>query len=122
MIARQFIVYIVVGIVSALIDVGLLQLLLFFGIHYLVAATFGFAVGLLVNFFLHSRITFKEDYAHSIFARYLVVVFINYALTLVVVQVFHNWLAMPVLGKVFALPVVAINGFFLSRHWIYKTA
>ena len=51
MIARQFIVYIVVGIVSALIDVGLMQLLLFFGIHYLVAATFGFAVGLLVNFF-----------------------------------------------------------------------
>ena len=46
----------------------------------------------------------------------------NHALTLVVVQVFHNWLAMPVLGKVFALPVVAINGFFLSRHWIYKTA
>lgn len=121
MIVRQLSVYIMVGIISALIDVGLMQIMLFFGIHYLVAATFGFIVGLLVNFFLHSRITFKGDYAHSMFARYMVVVFFNYALTLSVVQVFNSLLDMPILGKILSLPLVAINGFFLSKYWIYKT-
>jgi hypothetical protein len=27
---------------------------------------------------------------------------------------------MPILGKLLSLPVVAINGFFVSKLWIYK--
>ena len=121
MIARQFSVYIAVGLVSAVTDVGLMQFLISFDAHYLIAATFGFVVGLAVNFLLHSRITFKEVYSFRMFARYMAVVLVNYVLILIVVQIFHESLSMPVLGKVVSLPLVAINGFFLSKHWIYKS-
>lgn len=120
MILRQFIVYIAVGLVSAAIDVGLMQALIFFEINYLIAATFGFFIGFLANFFMHSRITFKENYSHSMFARYIAVVLANYALTLTTIQAFHHWFTMPVLGKIISLPLVAINGFFFSKYWIYK--
>ncbi|WP_386077635.1 GtrA family protein [Vreelandella sp. F11] len=121
MIARQFSVYIIVGIVSAVTDIGLMQLLITFNIHYLVSATFGFFAGLVVNFTLHSRITFKEDYSHVMLARYIAVVLANYVLVLIIVQIFNSWLSMPILGKVVSLPLVALNGFFLSKYWIYRS-
>jgi len=27
---------------------------------------------------------------------------------------------LPLPGKLLSLPVVAVNGFFLSKHWIFK--
>lgn len=121
MISRQFLIYVSVGLVSALVDVGLMQLLISANIHYLAAATFGFISGFAVNFFLHARITFQKDFSFSMFARYVAVVAANYGLTLVLVQVFYYWLSMPVLGKIVSLPVIAITGFILSKYWIYKS-
>lgn len=120
MVAQQFFTYIMIGIISAAIDIGLMQFLIFFGIHYLASTTFGFAVGLFVNFLLHVRITFGARYSHGAFTRYIVVVLANYVLTLLAVEVFHDWLNMPLLGKVLSLPLVAVNGFLLSKYWIYK--
>lgn len=120
MIVRQLTIYIVVGIISAAMDIGIMKLFLFFGLHYFLAATLGFIAGLLVNFSLHSKITFKKKYSHIMFARYMTVVFLNYMITLAVIHAFHNWLSMPVLGKIASLPVITINGFFLSKYWIYK--
>jgi hypothetical protein len=44
----------------------------------------------------------------------------NYAITLIAVEVFHVWLNMPLLGKVLSLPLIAVNGFLLSKYWIYR--
>lgn len=121
MITRQFSVYIAVGLVSALIDVGLMQLLISFEFHHLASATFGFIFGLIVNFLLHSRITFKEPYSLRIFTRYMAIVLINYVLVLAIVQLFNELLLLPVLGKIVSLPFVAINGFILSKYWVYKS-
>lgn len=121
MILNQAAVYIMVGIGSALIDVGLTQLLLSFDVHYLVAVTFGFVVGLVLNFLLHSYFTFKEVYTLKAFARYIFVVLFNFVLVLFFVELFHSWLSSPILGKIVSLPVVAVSGFFLSKYWIYKS-
>lgn len=117
---HQFIVYILVGISSAVIDVGLMKLLNMSGVHYLLAANVGFVAGLSANFLLHSRLTFKTSYSHSALTRYISVVLVNYLLTMLCVTIFHNWLGMPVLGKVISLPIISINGFLLSKYWIYK--
>lgn len=121
MILNQATVYIMVGIGSAVIDVGLTQLLLSFDVHYLTAVTFGFVVGLVINFLLHSHITFKEVYTLKTFARYILVVLFNFVLVLFFVQLFQNWLSLPILGKIISLPVVAVSGFVLSKYWIYKS-
>ena len=65
MIVRQFFIYIMVGIITTLADVGLMQLLIYFDMHYLGAATFGFVIALLLIFFLYSLITFKKVYSHG---------------------------------------------------------
>jgi len=117
---RQFVIYIGVGIASALIDVGLMQILIMLGVHYVVAASAGFVVSLVANIFLHMRITFSACYSHSMLLRFVILVQINYLITILSVSFFQTWLNMPVLGKIFSLPLVALNGFFLSKYWVYK--
>lgn len=120
MLTRQFAVYIGVGVTCAAIDIGLMQLLSALSVHYMLATTAGFAAGLAVNFLLHTHITFSTEYSHGALMRYMVVVLANYALTLLSVEILHTWLDMAILGKILSLPLVAINGFLLGKHWIYK--
>lgn len=122
MIDRQFLVYAAVGLLSAALDVGLMRVLMVLNVHYLAAATLGFVFGLTVNLILHSNVTFKKNISCRIFVRYMIVVVVNCSLTLLGVQVFNQLLSMPVLGKVVLLPLIAINGFFLSKCWIYEPA
>lgn len=120
MLARKFFIYVLVGVMSAAIDIGLMKFLMLTGIHHLLATTFGFITGLIVNFLLHTLITFETSYSHTAFTRYLCAVAVNFFLTVFIVQFFHNWINMPILGKALSLPLVAANGFLLSNYWIYK--
>ncbi|UZK03138.1 GtrA family protein [Venatoribacter cucullus] len=120
MISKRFIVYLAVGVVCAAVDIGLMKLFMFNGVNYLIAATVGFVAGLILNFFLHTWVTFNAQYSHSAFGRYLVVVFANYILTLISIAVFQYLVDMPVLGKLISLPVVAVNGFLLIKYWVHR--
>lgn len=117
---NQFVVFILVGVTCAVIDVGLMKLLSIMGLYYMYAATVGFAAGLAANFALHTMLTFKASYSHTKLARFMAVVLVNYLITMACVSAFHHWFDMPVLGKVISLPLVAVNGFLLSKHWVYK--
>lgn len=118
--SRQFLVFVAGGILCALIDVGLMQLLLLLGVHYSLAASAGFGTGLLVNYAFHTKITFSSNANSSNFVRYLCVVSINYLLMLACVALAAALLDNPLAGKLVSLPIVAINGYLLSKHWIYK--
>lgn len=117
---RQFIVYIGIGAICAIIDISLMQALILLGMHYLTATTASFVTSLSVNFLLHTRFTFSTRLSHKSLMRYLVVVLANYCLTLIAVTLFHVWIDMATLGKIMSLPLIATNGYFLSKHWIYK--
>lgn len=118
--SRQFVVFVAGGVLCALVDVGLMQLLLLLGVHYSLAASAGFGTGLLVNYAFHTRITFNSSANSSNFIRYLCVVCINYLLMLACVALAAALLDNPLAGKLISLPIVAINGYLLSKHWIYK--
>ena len=121
MVIRQFAVFVGVGISCAVIDISLMQLLTLLDVNYIIATTAGFAVGFVINFLLHTRITFSAYYSHIVLIRFMVVVLTNYLLTILTVSLFYAWLDMAFLGKIASLPMVAINGFFLSKHWVYRS-
>lgn len=116
----RFLVFVLVGVASAVIDVGLMALLTWAGFHYLVATSIGFGAGFSVNFLLHSRITFRANYSHGMLFRFMVVVLVNFLLSIFIVFVFQEWLNAALLGKLLSLPIVSVNGFFLSRRWVFK--
>ena len=117
---RQFGVFLIGGLLCAGIDVGLMQLLVMKGFHHTAATSAGFVAGLLVNYAFHSRITFDQAASRASFVRYMCVVGLNYILTIVCVALAVAVADNPLAGKILSLPLVAANGYLLSRYWIFK--
>ena len=118
--SRQFAVFVTGGLICALTDVGLMQLLLQAGVQATAAASAGFAAGLLLNYAFHSRVTFSAAANPASFARYLCVVGINFLLTIACVAAVDAAFANPLAGKLLSLPLVAVNGYLLGKYWIFK--
>lgn len=116
----QFVVFVAGGGLSALVDIGAMQLLMHYGVGALPATSAGFAAGLLVNFAFHAKVTFNSMATPGRFMRFMCVVGINYLITIALVALALALSASALAGKLASLPVVAINGYFLSKHWIFK--
>jgi putative flippase GtrA len=116
----QFLVFVAGGGLSALVDIGLMQLLILNGVAPLPATSAGFGAGLCVNYAFHARVTFKNVTTVRTLSRFLCVVALNYLLTLGLVALSVALFEQALVGKLLSLPLVALNGFFLSKHWIFK--
>lgn len=116
----QFFVFLVGGLLCAAIDIGVMQLLLRNGAAPTVAASAGFGAGLLLNYAFHTKVTFGRMASRHTFFRFLSVVLMNYLITIGMVALAHNLGLHPLVGKIASLPLVAINGFLLSKYWIFK--
>lgn len=120
----QFFVFVGGGILCVLLDICVMQLLIRAGVGYQVAASVGFVSGLLLNYTFHKYLTFKSADNFN-FVRYLIVVGINYGMTMGCIGIGVLVLGEPeaqsaLVGKLVSLPLVAINGFVLSKYWIAR--
>ena len=117
---RQVLTFIVGGGTCAMLDVGLMQLLIFWGTNHIVAATAGLVLGLVVNYIFHANLTFRTPMSLPAFLRYLSLVGINYVLTIGLVSLSFSIFGNALIGKIISLPIIAANGFMLGKHWIFK--
>lgn len=117
----KFLVYLTGGVISALVDIGIMQTLIAAKVAPLLATSAGFAVGLMVNYLFHSRLTFKEAGRNiGSLPRYLSVVAFNYGITLGMVAASLALFDQALPGKLLSLPLIAVNGYLLGKHWIFK--
>jgi len=116
----QFATFTAVGLFSATVDLGALYTLLQLGVTPYVAITGAFISGLVINLWLHSRLTFETTLRAENSIRFLFVVVMNYVLTLSIVFVFELLGLGYLFGKIAALPFISIHGFLWSKHWVFK--
>lgn len=117
---RQFILFLSVGCMCAVVDVSTMQLLILVGSHYGMAVSVGFFVGLVLNYAFHANLTFKASTSISSLGKFLIVAIFNYLITLIFVFVSFRLIDNAMLGKLMSLPVIAVNGFLLSKFWVFK--
>lgn len=121
LVSRQFLIFVVGGLASAIIDIGAMQLMVALNINPLLAATTGFFAGLFFNYAFHAIFTFRSATSLAVLSRFLAVVGLNYLLTIILVYVSFSLLYVGVIpGKILSLPIVAVNGYFLSKYWVFK--
>lgn len=116
---RQVLMFLLVGSSSALIDLGLFQLMLYNGASVRAATSLAFLTGLAFNFVCHARYTFTSSMDARTLLRFLCVVALNYLVTLALVSAAVALGAAPVAGKLVALLIVPFNSYFLGKHWIF---
>lgn len=118
---KKIIIFLFVGCSSALIDVGALYilsklLLVSEGLSVSVA----FTAGLIFNYLCHTYLTFNKSVTQSNIIKYLIVVLINYLLTLGLIKIQTQFNIDIVIAKIITLPIVAMVTFILSNKWVYK--
>jgi putative flippase GtrA len=116
--------FLVVGGVSAGVDVGLLALLHgVVGLRLVVATTVAFWTSLAVNFGLNRNWVFVQTRAGSVrrhAARYLAAVGLNYAATLAIVGGLVAAGVGYLVAKLAAIAVLAVGNYVLYRRWIFR--
>ncbi|MGW8390350.1 GtrA family protein [Pseudoduganella sp. HUAS MS19] len=118
---RHFSVYVGGGVLSAVVDIGVLKALLVAGCTAALAVAGGFMAGLMVNYLFHQNLTFRSTPSLWKMSRFLIVVAINYLFTMACIYVSDNIMGFGVIwGKIFSLPLIAVNGFLLSKYWVFK--
>lgn len=120
MVSRQFMTFIAGGLASAIIDVGIMQLMINTGINHIISTTTGFFIGFLFNYAFHANLTFKSVSSTPTVIRFVTVIGINYFITVLFVSLSDSILGNALTGKIASLPFVAVNGFILSKYWVFK--
>ena len=116
----KLIKFVIVGGTSAVIDIGLLVLLREgAGIAIPIATTIAFWTALFYNFALNRAWSFGVSAVRAPFARYLVVVGLNYLLTLAIVTGGVSYGAPYVIAKIVAIGVGTLGTFLAYDRWVF---
>lgn len=118
---RKIFVFLLVGGGSAIIDIGTLYVLAkILLINNSLSISIAFFCGLIFNYFCHTYFTFNKSANTGNLVKYLIVVLVNYLVTISLIQLLQILSIDIVIAKVITLPIVAIITFLLSNKWVYK--
>nr|WP_297424221.1 GtrA family protein [uncultured Actinotalea sp.] len=119
---RPLVVYLAIGGLSYVVDAGLLYLLVTAGAPLWAAASVGYWTSVVLNFALN-RSVFRADSAtrwHRQAVRYGVLLVVNFAATLMILQL-GEAAGVPVLvSKTAAVVLTAAWNFVLYRVWVFR--
>lgn len=119
---NQIVIYIVVGVFCACLDIGVMQFLIFLNVNYILAATISFFISFLINYISHTSFTFKSIVTPNSFIKFSSIVCLNYVITIGMIYAAFSTIGSALFGKVISLPVIAINGFVLSKYWAFRSS
>lgn len=118
---RKIIIFLFVGAGSALIDIGILYLLNKIAMYNKeLSISVAFISGLIFNYLCHTYLTFNKSVTQYNIIKYLIVVLVNYLLTLGLIKIQMQFDVDIVIAKIITLPIVAMVTFILSNKWVYK--
>ena len=117
----KFVVYLIVGSVSAIIDLLTLSFLVSQHTKQWLTVTFAFIAGFAFNLKAHSLFTFVSPLTRISSIRFTAVAAINYLLTLAIIQILTAFSFSLITAKLISLPIIAIFGYFLGKHWAFKS-
>jgi putative flippase GtrA len=118
---RKFMVYVIVGSVSAIIDILTLSILLDLNTPQWSAVTIAFFAGFVFNLKAHALFTFVSPLTRKSALRFTAVVAVNYLLTLAIIETLSTFSFNIITAKVVSLPIIAASGYLLGRHWAFKS-
>jgi putative flippase GtrA len=116
----KFVVYVLVGCVSATIDLISLWVLIGLNTTQWLAVTLAFIAGFFFNAWAHALFTFEAPLTQQAGIRFTAVVGVNFLLTLLIIEAMTAVSLSLFAAKLIALPIIAASGFLLSKHWAFE--
>lgn len=92
-------------------------------INHILSVSFSYSAAAFFHFLVNRNFTFKsveKKYIYQ-FSKYLILLIINYCLTLIIFEFCLNYLnSSHYLGLFSAAIATAITGYLISKYWIFK--
>jgi len=117
----KFVVYVIVGVLSAIIDLLTLDTLIGINTKQWLAVSIAFVAGFVFNLKAHSVFTFVSPLTRISGIRFTAVAAINYLLTLAIIETLTAFSFSLITAKLVSLPIIAASGYLLGRHWAFKS-
>ena len=120
----QFLKFGIVGFSNTLISLLTYYILVYFGVHYLIANAAGFVLSVVNSYFWNSKYVFKDKQESSgarafskVFVSYLISFCLSSLLIYLFVQVLEisEYLA-PILRLIITIPI----NFFMNKLWAFR--
>lgn len=117
--ANRFFRFLAVGLLNTIFGYSIFALLIFFGLNYVLAVTFGTVIGVLFNFKTVGAIVFK-CHNNNLIIKFFAVYGIVYLFNLIGLWIFNSYyINNYIAGAILVLPAAAI-GFLLNRMFVFK--
>ncbi len=116
--------FVIVGGVNTALTYALYAGLVWYGIHYLLALTIEYAVGILAGFIANRQWTFaNRDRMGPALFRYIATYCIVYVLNAVLLTFFVELADMnKLLAQLFALGIATLASYIAQRWWVFRNA
>jgi putative flippase GtrA len=124
----QFIKFGIVGLSNTIIAYAIYSLMIYFGLHYIVASVIAFFISVLNSFFWNNKYVFKkqQDQKRNILYS-LLKTFLSYAFTGLVIQNLLLFVFIDIIhiskyiAPLFGLTVTVPLNFVLNKLWAFRT-
>lgn len=121
---RSIALFCLVGATTALLNFSVFGLLWhLLQINYRIAVTCSYALSALFHFTANRRFTFKSHGAdlHAHICKYLVMILINYTITLCVMHIVVEIFTLsPYFGVACSIATTFGTGYLLAKYWVFR--
>jgi len=114
--------YILIGVITQLLDLGTYSILVSLGIYYILADIINVPLVLGFNYLAHKYITFdSKKWSNKEVGRYILNVLFNYAYATVILVITSNIFGFnPILGKTLQIIAVPLINYFILKKFVFK--
>lgn len=118
-IARQFVVFVMAGVMNTAFGYSIFALLVFLGMHYVLAVLGSTIVGIIFNFFTLGRLVFQNN-NNSLFSKFLLLYGILYLVNISIVSILNLIISNLYINGAIAIMTCAMLSFFVNKYYVFK--
>jgi putative flippase GtrA len=118
---KRILKFLTTGISAFLVEFSIFYILYYFGGFTIVLANIlSFTSGLLISFYLNKSWVFtnNENYRSQLL-KYILLALFNLVLSTLLISAI-NYLASPVVSKLFTVSIIAVWNYFIYKHFIFS--
>lgn len=119
---KTFLKFGFVGVINTLITIISFMLLVYLGIHYMLANMIAYAIGVINSFYWNKNWVFEaKDGNKQLFTKFVIVNLITLGINSFALYLFVNYLqVLPYVAQIIATGIGLCINFLLNKQWTFK--
>lgn len=116
---KQFITFLIIGVVNTFFGYSIFSLFIYLGLHYIAAAFLATCCGILFNFNTTGKIVFKNA-NHELIYRFVGVYAMLYIINVMLLWLLHFFTRNMYLAGLIATGLLVLISYNANKHFVFR--